>query len=645
MLKKIRRSFSAKLSFYIILSITLLFFAGFSLFFHYASRSLERNTYENIMQIARNADLKVATLLNAVEKIPDNMQWIVKEYESPDSLYAVTRKIVSNNREIFGCAIAFEPNHFKSQGLYFAPYSYMKGDSVVTVQVGSDNYNYFEKNWYKIAKEKGISRWSKPYKSVGEGDTLISTYSVPIRDNANNIVGIFSIDLSTNWLTELVNSTKPFPDSYTIVVDKQGNYIVAREEGKNKNLFITAAQMSNPGASRLVQLMTAGKSGSMMLNDDGVESFVYYSPITSTDWYMAIVCPYHEMFHKLNNFKKIVVIFFIVTLVLIYCLCSIAISQLTIPLREFASYARTIENGQFDTPLPKINTKDEMRELHDSFLYMQQKLSEYIINLKQTTIAKEKIESELRIAHDIQQGMLPKTFPAFPDRKEIDIYAVLNPAREVGGDLYDFFIIGDNLYFAIGDVSGKGVPSSLLMAATVSQLHSVSSRYTSPAGIANALNESIADNNDSDMFVTFFIAMLNLKTGLLRYCNAGHTAPVITLPGYTSEFFNIPSSLPLGIMKDYKYTEQECTLSPCSALLLYTDGVTDAENGMKQFYTRERLLESVRKHNHLHPRKFVSGIKADLEKYVQGSPQTDDITMLTIVYGNCWTQDDTTEKT
>lgn len=636
MFKKIKHSFSARLSFYITLFVMLLFSVGFSAFFHYSSQSLERNTYEKVSQIATNADLRVATLLNAVQKIPDNMQWIITAYSCPDSLFAITRKIVTNNPEVFGCAIAFEPNHFKSEGYYFAPYSYMKDDSVVTKQIGSDEYNYFQKNWYKIAKEKGISRWSKPYKDMGGADTLISTYSVPIRDLDNNIIGIFSIDLSTSWLTELVNSTRPFPNSYTLVIDKQGNYIVGKKEEIHKTFFYNAAQMDDPKGTLLAHRMTEGKSGSMVFDDNGVKSFVYYAPMTSTDWYMGIVCPYNEMFQRLNDFNKVVIAFFILTLILIYLLCSVTISQLTTPLKVFAAYARSIEDGHFDAPLPEIRTKDEMRELHHSFRYMQQKLSEHIANLEATTIAKGKIESELRIAHDIQMGMLPKTFPPFPERKEVDIYAVLNPAREVGGDLYDFFIIDDDFYFVIGDVSGKGVPASLMMAVTTTLLRSVLSRHVGPAYINTALNDNLSATSKTDMFVTFFVGMLNLITGVLRYSNAGHTPPIITHPDHTSEFFNVPHSLPLGVMAGYGYTEQVCTLAPGSALLLYTDGVTDAENSERQFYTRERLLDTVCRNNLRHPQEFINGIIADINAHVKDAAQTDDITMLTFVYGRCW---------
>lgn len=647
MWNRIERSFSAKLSFYVISSIILLSTISFLIFRYHANRSLERNAHEKIQNMAERADLRVTALLNSVEKIPENMQWIITDYINiPDSLFNITRKIVQNNTEIFGCAIAFEPYYFKSKGHYFAPYSYMKGDSVVTTQVGSDQYNYFQKNWYRLAREQGISRWSKPYHDVGDDHVITSSYSVPFRDKNKNIIGVFAVDLSTDWLTDLVNSIRPYPNSYAIMIDKFGNYIVHKKEQNmtNKNIFATAENMKDTTATWLVHQMIQGKSGKVILDDNGIKSYVFYAPITATDWYMCIVFPYEEVFRQLNNFNSIVLLSFILVLIMIYIVCSTTVKTVTKPLHTFAAYARSIANGNFDTPLPAIRSKDEMKELHDSFQYMQQQLKIYIDTLQKATAAKEKIDSELRIAHRIQMGMLPKTFPAFPDRQEFDLYAVLTPAKQVGGDLYDFFIVDDDLYFAIGDVSGKGVPASLLMSGTISLLRSVSARHTSPRAITTILNNNIAENSDPGMFVTFFIGMLNLCTGEMHYCNAGHIPPILTSPTLEVTSLDIASSLPLGILKDYEYIEQHYTFAPGSGILLYTDGVTDAENPQKQFYTKERLINTIRCNNSLTPKEFIKILMKDIHVHVQNADQADDLTMLTIVYGDVWNDRKTSKK-
>ena len=248
-------------------------------------------------------------------------------------------------------------------------------------------------------------------------------------------------------------------------------------------------------------------------------------------------------------------------------------------------------------------------------------------NLETTIAAKEKIESELRIAHDIQMSMLPKNFPPFPGH-EIGLYAVLYPARQVGGDLYDFFIHENTLFFAIGDVSGKGIPASLLMASTISLLRTLSSG-NSPSQIAYSLNNSIAERNEADMFVTFFIGMLDLRTGVMKYCNAGHTPPVLTSPDRTVAFFEMQSDLPLGILKNHDYQEYTYRFVSGSGILLYTDGITDAENEKNEFYTRERLLEIVTQNQELHPREFILSIINDIQSHIKSHELSDDLSMLT----------------
>lgn len=249
------------------------------------------------------------------------------------------------------------------------------------------------------------------------------------------------------------------------------------------------------------------------------------------------------------------------------------------------------------------------------------------------------MESELRIAHQIQMGMLPKNFSTFSEKENLDLFAILYPAKAVGGDFYDFFMIGDELYFAIGDVSGKGIPASLLMSYTLSLLRSFSTNPTSPSDIARYLNNRITERNEADMFVTFFIGTLNLKTGLLKYSNAGHMPPVMTYPDRSISFFDIHAELPLGIIKDYTYEEYSYMFSPGSGILLYTDGVTEAENAKNEFYTKEHLISIVHTNRELHPREFIKKIMADIQAHVQDYEQSDDLTLLTIIYGEEWMKD------
>lgn len=638
MFQRINRSFSTKLNIYVLTTLVGVFVVAFGIFYHFASRDLEKKTYQKISRQADIINLRVSELLRTIEKIPENLSWIIPIYVThPDSIFNITRQVVQNNDEIFGCAIAFEPYYFPEKGDHFAPYSYMKNDSVITTQIGS-YYNYNQKNWYRISKEQNISRWSRPYHELSSHEIITSTYSVPLRDHQGKIIGIFSVDLSLNWLTELIDTLKPYPDSYTIIINRDGKYILHDQDSLKleENIFDTASGMPDTNVIQIARKIANGEKGKDTFFDHDDKSYIFYSPILGTEWCMATICPYIHIYEGLNRFNMVVFISFFMFLLLICSLITVTIRKITRPLKNFALSAASIADGNFNTPLPVIRSKDEMKELHNAFEEMQIKLSRYMNNLEKTVAIKEKIESELRIAHHIQMSMLPKIFPPFPERKELDLYAVLYPARQVGGDLYDYMIRDNKFYFAIGDVSGKGVPASLLMASTISLLRSLSTSDYSPVQIVNLLNKSISERNEADMFITFFIGILDLDTGVMRYCNAGHTPPVMTYPDRTVSFFDIKSELPLGILKDYNYQEYTYQFSTGSGILLYTDGVTDAENDKGEFYTKERLLEIIRINRQLHPREFIQKIEEDIQQHIKSHELSDDLTMLTFIYGVEW---------
>ena len=252
---------------------------------------------------------------------------------------------------------------------------------------------------------------------------------------------------------------------------------------------------------------------------------------------------------------------------------------------------------------------------------------------------KERMEHELQIGHDIQMSMIPKTFPPFPERKDIDMAAVLVPAKEVGGDLYDFYIREEKLYFCIGDVSGKGVPASLVMAVTRSLFRSVSSHESSPARIVTLINESLSDMNENNMFVTFFCGVIDMSTGHMRYCNAGHNPPLI----FTNKVAWLPvlPNLPLGVADDIPFQEQEVDLGYDDALFLYTDGVTEAENAAHEQFGEARM-EAV-----LHTRRsaldHLNAVRESISAFVGDAAQSDDLTMLFFHYLNDM-QPDATER-
>ncbi|MEA2660208.1 MAG: phosphoserine phosphatase RsbU/P, partial [Candidatus Binatota bacterium] len=301
------------------------------------------------------------------------------------------------------------------------------------------------------------------------------------------------------------------------------------------------------------------------------------------------------------------------------------------PIVDLTEMTRRIAGGDF-TQRIAISARNEIGTLAASFNEMTRRLNESIEHLKETTAAKERIESELQIAHEIQMSMVPKIFPPFPDRSEFDIFAALVPAKEVGGDLYDFFFIDDDhLCFAVADVSGKGVPASLFMAVTKTLFRATAGNGGTPGEILARLNTDICRDNESCMFVTFFCGILNIRTGQVDYSNGGHNLPYYRHGDVVSPLENF-GGIALGLVEQSPYAAGRMVLRPGEALLLYTDGVTEAMDLSKTLYSEERLEQFLGTNRGSAARQIIGDLISDVRHFAGDAPQSDDITILALDY-------------
>ena len=256
-------------------------------------------------------------------------------------------------------------------------------------------------------------------------------------------------------------------------------------------------------------------------------------------------------------------------------------------------------------------------------------------NLIKSNAENQRMENELEVAQTIQMAMLPKVFPPFADRLDLNIYGIVNPAKEVGGDLYDFYVRHDKLFFCVGDVSGKGVPAALIMATTRSLFRSVTAHKEDAADITAEMNNSLSEANEQNMFITLFVGVLDLKNGKLNYCNAGHNAPVVIRQqdGKAQvEMLNVLPNLPVGIMADFAFQSQETQMAYNDQLFLYTDGLTEAENIRHEQFGEERMTAAIGRYHSMQPRRIIDHIQEEVAAFVGNAQQSDDLTMLTIRY-------------
>ena len=635
-LKKImNRSFSLRMSLYILLTAGSVFILAFGGYFRQARKTVVEEAVEQAQVKLNNTILQIDKVLNSVETAVENLAWLVTDkLDQPDYMYELTQQVLRSNPYVVGSSIAFEPVFYPEKGVLYAPYSYRTQEGIQSLQLGSEDYEYHYMDWYQIPKLLKSPYWSEPYYDNGGANLAMTTYSFPLYDAEGKLFAVFTADISLEWLTEKVNSVKLYPHSSNYLIGRGGTFLVNDRTDAilNESYFARPLLEGDKGMLETGHRMVNGESGMSQFNRDNKEYYLFFAPITTTGWSVCVAVEYDDIFAGIDGLWNWVITILVLGVLLLAVFCYFTVRRLTEPLVRFAGSANEIAMGNFKAELPIIKSKDELKILHDSFGYMQRSLVDYIDELKKTTAKKERIESELRIAHDIQMSMVPKTFPPFPEREDVDLYAQMIPAKEVGGDLYDFFIEGNKLYFIVGDVSGKGVPASLVMAVTCRLFRTVADHIQSPAEIVMALNDALAESNESNMFCTFFIGILDLENGHLKYCNAGHNASVIISPSGESKFMEVEPNLPLGLFEGFPYKGQECDIVKGTTIFLYSDGVTEAENKAKALYSDERLLDLLSKQGKNMPQTVVDAVLNDINKHVNGAEQSDDITIMCVHY-------------
>ena len=281
-----------------------------------------------------------------------------------------------------------------------------------------------------------------------------------------------------------------------------------------------------------------------------------------------------------------------------------------------------------------IHTGDQIENLSLVMKDMEEDIGNYIADVTKATSEKERLATELDVAGKIQEGMLPHTFPPFPDRNDIDLYATTDAAKEVGGDFYDFFLLDDDhLALVIADVAGKGIPASLFMMASMILIKNTAKQnYESPAAIMEEVNQSIMSNNDLEMFVTVWLGILQLSTGRLKAVNAGHEYPAIRRADGEFEIYKDPHSFVVGGMENVKYHEYELTLAPGDMIFQYSDGLTEANNAEGELFGTERMLQSLNRQGNVDPKTLVEAVKSDVDEFTKYVPQFDDLTILSVRY-------------
>jgi sigma-B regulation protein RsbU (phosphoserine phosphatase) len=548
------------------------------------------------------------------------------------------RNAVEGNPEIYGSSIAFEPFAFSPQTRLYAPYYYRKNGTIAhdRLENSYQQVSYVYWDWYQIPRELGKSEWSEPYYDEGAGNRLMTTYSTPFYREAGGkkqLAGIVSADLSLDALTGLIGSVKILKTGYAAVLSRNGMILAhpLKDTIMNETFFSIAEARNDPALRELGKKMIRGESGFVHYTSIvGFTSWMYYAPIPSAGWTLAVVFPEAELLENIGKLSITMAAIGLVGIVLLMLAVVLIARAIIGPLQSLTAATDRIASGNFDAVLPKVNSNDEAGRLTLNFQSMQASLKDYIRNLTETTAAKERIQSELKVATQIQASLLPRLFPPFPEHSEFDIYASMVPAKEVGGDFYDFFFVDEkHLCFLIADVSDKGVPAALYMMVAKTLLKTEGQRLGEPDKILFSVNNILAADNENCMFTTVFCAILDITNGEVRFANAGHNPPLL-VDSEGVRFLAPKPGLMLGAMPDTAFAAERLVLEPDGIMFLYTDGVTEAKSPEEALYGEERLLEALQSAPRQNAAEMIHAIRSEIARHVDGASQSDDITMLAV---------------
>ena len=507
--------------------------------------------------------------------VENNVHDIERDIDNPDMMFEHMERMARLNPSIACSAILFKRGYYPNKGKVFIPCARKdSAGNVKVTRIDSTYQSFFYGEWFHNQMKKDESSWTKPYfeSQMFAGDQeprLLTTYCVPIHNREGQPVALLAADLSLEWLREnIMKDIAKINEKYEKGKKQQSYFFIIDKNG---------TYIIHPDRKRM--LTTIDENLGKMLQDnqgtcetevDGVKSLLYYRSVKHIDWTMVIVSPEDVIMSKgrMLNFTNIVTM--IIGLIVIYLFC-----------------------------------RHQIKEIADPF-----------------AAQKAALERELTIAHNIQTALLPKPFP---EHYDIDLHASQTPAREVGGDLYDYFINSERLIFCIGDVSGKGVPAALLMAVMKSMFRSEACRAKNAAEIVETMNRNLCEEYTGGDFVTMFVGILDLATGSLDYCNAGHEAPLLA-----GQPLPIIPNLPIGALADWTYEGQQAQLMPGNMLFLYTDGLNEAMNKAGVQFSRKYVQELSNEYSTYSALELTELMMQEVKSHVGDATQSDDITLLAI---------------
>ncbi|GDY12854.1 hypothetical protein LBMAG53_17320 [Planctomycetota bacterium] len=537
------------------------------------------------------------------------------------------------------------------------------------------------RDWYTLPVETRNVAWTGPYVSKSTNRLLI-TCSMPVIAVDDSIIGVIKMDVTPQTINDSIINIRVGQGGYAFLLDAEGTVVASPRIEDLEKMTVPAATVvktkldqalrapatdksvnlrlsTDPDLRRIAERMLKKERGLVRCNldihKDGSEDYIAYAPVSATGWSVGLIMPISEILSPAEatarelsgaantssahidaqiTYSLWLMAMLLVVLLLMASWAAMALSRrITRPIQVLSDGASNLGAGKLDQQIV-LKTGDEIEQLANDFNAMTTNLQTYIEHLGQATVARELVAKELQIAQKIQSSLLPRIFPPFPDRKEMELFASMDPAREVGGDFFDFFFIDqDRLCLAIGDVSDKGVPASLFMAVTKTLIKTEATQPDrSVADVLARVNVQLCEENEMLMFVTVFCVFINLKTGEMEYANAGHNPPMIRRADGDAQYLKVNKGVALAVMDMARYKVQKEVLKPGDLLYIYTDGVNEAMNMQREQFSYDRLKRCIDEFGGESTTTICTEMRQAVQIFAGEAPQSDDITMIAMRY-------------
>jgi len=638
MQKKPFQSLAAHLSLWIISLGALIFIAVLSTNYFFSRQLLENYVEQLAKETVLSTVQKVDTVLHSISTSANSLATVVTIPDiSKKHIKQMAKAFVENNAEIFGMAVALESGAISASGTEsdknFAPYFYKKDGDIAYADLSSDLYDYKNRRWYSDTKKFNTAIWSEPYIDDGGGNVHMVTYSTPIYfKGSQKFAGVATADIKLRWLDDIIQKSKIGKSGFGFIVSKNDT-IIAHPD---KSLHMRPLQEADITEENWQKYLNSKNTSSAVYfytacRYQSGHCWVAIKTLKGSGWKIVIVLPEQELIADINALTLKISVIAIVGLILLFFAIISITRALTSPLGKLATSTKDIGAGKLDKALPQPVRNDEIGLLTSAFNTMRTALKQYIEDLQESTARHQKLESEIQIAKDIQMSMIPGAGNISLKQNNFQLFALLRPARSVGGDLYYYQQSNDKLHFIIGDVSDKGVPAALFMAKAITLYTRALKEALSPGEIFSMMNDILTENNDACMFVTALCGVINLKTGDVVMANAGHMNPIIKETAQTKEQI-VAGATALGVMSDIEYHDIAFKLNHNSSLFMYTDGISEAHDKNQNLYTDEKLIELIKTADIADTDKAGDKIIKSVDNFAGNTEQFDDITLLIIHY-------------